>query len=478
MQQWTEKYRPTHLDEVIGNEKAINSLRNWGGLWNAGKIPKTRAVILSGKPGTGKTSSAFALARHFGWIAIELNASDARNAETIKKIATSGAVNESFDDSGRFISSKKGGRKLIILDEADSLYERIEKNGSGGDFSDKGGKKAIIDTIRISSQPIILIVNDYYNLIKGSGVAFKQLCTHINFYDINTSSIVELLRSICKRENIATDGQVLQSIANRCKGDVRSAVNDLQSICINQQQIDIELLDALGFRNREKIIFDALRDVFKTNTLKERNNDLFSVDIQPEMFLLWVSENLPREYVDSEDLAAGFEAVSKADIFFGRVSKRQYYKLWSYAFDMMKGGVSVAKTHSYGNTRYYPPTWLKMMSQSKTNRTTRYSIVEKLSTLCHNSRKKTNESFFPHFQFMFQQDLLFASEMKKKLDFSEGEIKFLLGPKYMHKLDAILSDSEKITKQTEHKKISKNLVLTEEKKEEKGEIKQPSLFDF
>jgi replication factor C large subunit len=478
MQNWTEKYRPTHLDEVIGNEKAINSLRNWGSLWNAGKTPKTRAVILSGKPGTGKTSSAFALANHFGWIAIELNASDARNAETIKKIATSGALNESFDDSGRFISSKKGGRKLIILDEADNLYERIEKNGSGGDFSDKGGKKAILDTIRISNQPIILIVNDYYNLVKGSGVAFKQLCTLINFYDINTFSIVELLKTICKKENIATDGKVLQAIADRCKGDVRSAVNDLQSICINQNQIDIELLDALGFRNREKIIFDALRDVFKTKTLKDSTDEFSSVDIPPEMFLLWVCENLPREYIDTDDLAAGFEAVSKADIFFGRVSRRQYYKLWSYAFDMMKGGVSVAKTHSYSNTRYYPPTWLKMMSQSKTNRSTRDSVVEKLSTLCHNSHKKTSEYFFPHFRFMFQQDLSFASAMKKKLDFSEGEIKLLLGSKYKHKLDAILSDSEKITEKSEDNILHKNFGLDDEKREEKVEIKQPSLFDF
>jgi replication factor C large subunit len=478
MQNWTEKYRPTHLDEVIGNERAINSLRNWGDLWNAGKVPKTRAVILSGKAGTGKTSSAFALANHFGWIPIELNASDARNAETIKKIATSGAVNESFDDNGRFISSKKGGRKLIILDEADNLYERIEKRGSGGDFSDKGGKKAILDTIRISNQPIILIVNDYYNLVKGSGVAFKQLCTVINFYDVNTYSIIELLKSICKRENIATDGKVLQAIADRCKGDVRSAVNDLQSICINQNQIDIELLDALGFRNREKIIFDALRDVFKRKTLKDSNDDFSSVDISPEMFLLWVSENLPREYIDSDDLATGFEAVSKADIFFGRVSRRQYYKLWSYAFDMMKGGVSVAKTHSYGNTRYYPPTWLKMMSRSKANRATRGSIVEKLSTLCHNSQRKTNEYFLPQFRFMFQQDLSFASKMKKKLDLSEGEIKFLLGVKFKHKLDAILSDSEKITEKNDDKKIDENLFLNNSKKEEKVEIKQPSIFDF
>ena len=103
MGDWTEKYRPKSLDEVIGNERAIIELRNWASLWYE-KIPKKRAVILSGKAGTGKTSSALALANDFGWTAIELNTSDARNAMKIKHVATYGSVNETFSDDGKFIS--------------------------------------------------------------------------------------------------------------------------------------------------------------------------------------------------------------------------------------------------------------------------------------------------------------------------------------------------------------------------------------
>jgi len=197
MGDWTEKYRPISLDEVVGNERAIIELRKWANSWING-IPKKRAVILSGKPGTGKTSSALAIANDFGWTAVELNTSDARNAEKIKKVATFGAMNETFSDNGMFISSRDGGRKLIIMDEADNLYERIEgSNQKDNEFSDKGGKKAIIDTINITQQPIILIVNDYYALIKGGGEALKQMCKLIKFYDPYPSSIFNLLKKIC-----------------------------------------------------------------------------------------------------------------------------------------------------------------------------------------------------------------------------------------------------------------------------------------
>ena len=479
MEDWTDKYRPKSLDEIYGNERAIATLRNWARMWNEGNVPKNRAVVLTGKAGIGKTTSALALANDFGWIVLELNASDARNATTIKKVATSGAVNETFDDHGRFIPSNRGGRKLIILDEADNLYERIEKSENGSDFSDKGGKKAIVETIKITNQPIILIVNDYYSLIKGSGEILKRMCTVIQYYGVNSDQIVKLLKGICGEENISADLKLLKTIADRCKGDVRSAINDLQSISLNRQQVDIRALDVLGYRDREKIIFDALRDVFKTRNIQSIKDIVYNIDVAPETFLLWITENLPREYIDIDDMIKGYEAVSTADLFFGRVFKRQYYGLWSYACDIMSGGVSTAKSHNYGNVKYYPSTWIREMKNSKTTRGIRDSVVKKIGALCHNSYRKSKEFLLPHFKYLFRNDTRFAYRMKNRLDFSESEIKYLLGEKYMHKMKDILQFSGK----TDEKQIEINVPVNNKekegnKKEKNREIKQPSIFDF
>ena len=308
MEDWTEKYRPKSLDDIVANERAIIELRNWANSWNKG-VPKQRAVILSGKPGNGKTSSAFALANDYRWTAVELNTSDARNATKIKNVATFGAINETFDDHGRFILSREGGRKLIILDEADNLYERIEgSEKNDNDLSDRGGKKAIIDTIKITSQPMILIVNDYYGLTKGSGESLKQMCKLIRFYAPYPNAVFNLLKRICLREGITVNQQVLKTISDRCKGDIRSAVNDLQSLCLDKKQINADALNVIGYRDREKDIFSALREIFKTKNIQTIRESMMHLDADPKHVMLWVNENITNEYRDNNDLAKGYNA--------------------------------------------------------------------------------------------------------------------------------------------------------------------------
>jgi len=472
MEDWTEKYRPKSLDDIVGNERAVIELRKWANSWMNG-APKKKAIILSGKPGIGKTSCAYALANDFGWIPIELNTSDARNATKIKNIATFGAVNETFDNKGRFISSKQGGRKLIILDEADNLYERINTSEkTDNDLSDRGGKKAIIDTIKITNQPIILIVNDYYNLIKGGGESLKQICTLLKFYDPYPNQIFNLLKRICLKEGITADQSVLKTISDRCKGDIRSAVNDLQSLSLDNKQINSNTLSVLGYRDREKDIFNALREIFKTKKTKVIRESLSHLDADPKTVILWINENIPNEYRDFNDLTKGYDSLSKADIFLGRTYKVQNYGLWSYACDIMNGGVAVAKSRTYPNDKYNFPSWLREQKSSKTNRDVREQILEKISKSAHNSNKKSKDFLLNYFSQIFRNDTNFAIKMKNKFDFSENEIKYLLGDEHSQKLKSITNPKVKI------KEIpiedQKNEI---EEKESKEDIQQ-SLFDF
>jgi replication factor C large subunit len=246
-------------------------------------------------------------------------------------------------------------------------------------------------------------------------------------------------------------------------------------LCINKKQLDPEAVNVLGYRDREKIIFDSVGDVFKGRNLKIIKDNIQNIDVAPETFLLWLNENLPREYLDTNDMINGFDALSKADLFFGRVFKRQYYGLWSYACDIMSGGVSTAKSHNYGNMRYFSPTWIRIMKDSKSSRITRDSIIRKIGILCHNSEKKSRE-FLPVFKHLFSNNLRFACKISNKIELTELEIKYLLGEEKFHKMKEIMQCSEiSDEKQTEIKVEKKEI---KEEKQEKQETKQPSIFDF
>src|SRR5256885_13025184 len=150
MTSWAEKYRPKTLDEVVGNPTAIAELRKWAAAWDKGR-PDKRAVVLQGDPGIGKTSAALALANDMGWSVVEMNASESRNAEAIHRVATRGAVLQTFTDTGEFVRADEGGRKLIVLDAADNVFGREARGGVAG----------VVGLSRTTERPVRRIGEDH-----------------------------------------------------------------------------------------------------------------------------------------------------------------------------------------------------------------------------------------------------------------------------------------------------------------------------
>ncbi len=442
---WAEKYRPSRLSEIVGNPEAMNNLKKWAESWKRG-VPKQRAVVLLGDAGVGKTSSALALAEEFGWGVVEMNASDLRNADAIRRIATKGALNETFTDSGDFISTRQGGRKLIILDEADNIFGR----------EDYGGVQAIAMTIRETLQPMILIVNDYYALVRRAP-ALKRTCLTIKFSRIHRSTIVKVLRGICQKEDITVSNETLITLAEHSGGDMRGAINDLESICLGKKRITEKDASMLGYRDSKTTIFKAITGVLKATSFKRALESTYDLDETPEHLLLWIDENVPLEYKKSEDLASAYHSLSRAGTYLGRVRRRQYYKLWGYANDMMTAGVAMSKTTAYhGYTRYQFPSWLTKMSKTKGRRAVQKSLNGKLASAYHTSRYMAQTAIFPYFKYLFENEKGFDSYTIRDLDLEAEDIAFILGEK---------SDSR-----TVKGLIEKSKQLGEEEKDEKAQL--------
>lgn len=414
MTSWTEKYRPKTLDEVVGNPTAVSELRKWAAAWQRGRAEK-KAAILQGPPGIGKTSAALALAQEMGWSVVEMNASDSRNADAIRRVATRGAVLQTFTDMGEFIRTDAGGRKLIVLDEADNVFGR----------EDKGGVAAIVEMIQATRQPVVLIVNDYYALTRRSS-SLKRLCKTVKFQPIHGDAMKNVLRTIATREGLQVGSEVLDVIVERAGGDLRSAINDLESIALGKKNVPSEATRALGYRDREVTIFPVLEEILRSGDARRARDAVRDLDESPEDLILWVDQNLAHEFTRPDDLVRGYEVLSRADIFLGRVRRRQSYGLWSYASELMSSGVAVARKGRARGGQLEFPYYLIQMARSRAQRGARNSVAKKFALYLHVSSRLVLEDMLPVLKALFERDEEFRLQMTAQLGLDDREVAFLL----------------------------------------------------
>ncbi|MBO4357862.1 MAG: DNA polymerase III subunit delta, partial [Candidatus Methanomethylophilaceae archaeon] len=204
------------------------------------------------------------------------------------------------------------------------------------------------------------------------------------------------------------------------------------------------------------------------------------------------------EYLDKGDLVRGYEKLSRADIYLGRVNRRQYYGFWSYAGDMMSAGVNTARmSNKYSHDRLHFPSYLSKMSRSKTARTLRKSIDLKLAIYLHTSTKRVDLDILPYVKHLVNNDPEMRMIITKELELEPEELGFLLDKKPDSKdVKAVFSAIEEELSKREIAKRSEVKVaepvkepepVIEMKEEKKEELKkkpvekkknQASLFDF
>jgi replication factor C large subunit len=427
MTSWAEKYRPSTLDEVVGNPTAIAELRKWAAAWDKGR-PEKRAVVLQGDPGIGKTSAALALASEMGWSVVEMNASESRNADAIHKVATRGAVLQTFTDSGEFVRSNEGGRKLIVLDEADNVFGR----------EDRGGIAAIVEMIQTTRQPVVLIANDYYALTRRSS-SLKRLCKAIKFQRVHGDAMKNILRTISTRERIEVADEVMDVIVERAGGDLRSAINDLESLAAGRKSVLAEASRALGYRDRELTIFPAIEEILRSGDARRARDAARELDESPEDLVLWVDQNLAHEFSRPDDLARGYDALSRADIYLGRTRRRQKYGLWSYATELMSSGVAVARKGRTRGGQLEFPRYLIQMARSRSQRGARNSVAKKLGRALHVSQTLVLSDLLPTIRVLFANDEELRIQLTAQLGLDEREAGFLLDePETSHAVKHLL----------------------------------------
>jgi len=307
---WSDKYRPKNLLEMIGNEEAKESFVKWLGKW----IKGTKPLLLVGPPGIGKTTMSLLGGKQFGYDLISMNASDVRSKQKIQEILNPVLGNQTVL-----------GKPMIFVDEVDGIHGR----------SDFGGVQALIDILKEPTIPIILAANSD---ISDKMKSIKKVVTTIKLRPLPPRLMRLYIEEILRREGTSIKIGNLIKIILDSRGDIRSILNSAQ-------------VSAGGFE-------PLLDKSFETANIEESINSFFHAKSSDEARLILYSLRIdPREKINAfyssvitsalpkETLKEMLEILSEADMLYGKIMRRQEWRLLRYLDNILlklyKQGTSI-----------------------------------------------------------------------------------------------------------------------------------------
>jgi len=397
---WVEKYRPKKVADVIGNDEAKTAFVEW--LQSKHRVKK--AVLLYGPPGVGKTTLVNAAANEFGFRVIEMNASDTRSEKAINKLAGRAAAFVALDT---FATESKGN--VLFMDEVDGI--------AGNE--DRGGVSAILKIVEESRVPIIMAANDP-DLDRLRPL--KKVSTLIRFHPTRIPLVIALLQKICQREHVKAEFEALERIAENSRGDVRSAINDLQSLAEATKTLTLQDTVVLSARNKDISMDETLREYFSAKSLLDASMLLSRSNVDYDDLLMAVGDNLPLRYSDPVELAEAYDFVSRADVFRGRIGTENWHLL-RYFFNSLAEAAAVSPNSYKPFSLISPPIRVITLYWTKGKRTMLDAICGKIGQRCHVSRATAKTDFIPFLKILLSQKK--ADDVIPWLELQPEEVEFL-----------------------------------------------------
>ncbi|MDD5023316.1 MAG: replication factor C large subunit [Candidatus ainarchaeum sp.] len=384
---WIEKYRPKKFEEIKGQEETISKLKKF-----IHEFPKKKAIMLHGPPGIGKTTLAYVIAKEINSELFELNASDLRNKTKLNEILRPVTEQKSLTKQN----------KIILVDEIDGI-SRI----------DYGGVTELLSIINSTPYPTIITANYIWD---KSLAPIRKESEVVQLKEIEYKVIKDILINILKKEGKFIDNSVLTSIAVKSRGDLRAAINDLQTIA-NVENPESVIFDE---RNKEGDIFNALKQIFKNRPTEETLRVFEPVNMPIDEIMLWIEENIPYEY-ERKELSNAFDRLSKSDIFKNRIYKQQYWRFLVYENILLSYGIAASKKNpKTGFTSYKKPSRILKIWINNQRTAKKKAIAKKYANHVHIGEKRALQEY-P----ILKQIIKFNTPIQKELKLNEEEIEYL-----------------------------------------------------
>lgn len=216
---WTEKYRPSTFQELVGQEEIVKRIKN---LTDSLNIPH---LLFAGPAGTGKSSLAIIIVKQLfadKWKEnyLELNASDERGIDVVR---------QKVKDFARTKAIQSIPFKVIFLDEADALTREAQQ-ALRRTMENFTGTCRFILSCNYSSKIIDPI---------------QSRCSVFRFKLLEKKDIEKRIKTIAEKEKLVIDDKAIEALYEASEGDCRRVINLLQSTASISPNITADLVNTI-----------------------------------------------------------------------------------------------------------------------------------------------------------------------------------------------------------------------------------------
>jgi len=258
---WTEKYRPSKISQVIGQEHFTLDAQTW---IEEKDMPN---ILIYGKSGNGKTTAGIILGKEilgedFEGNFFEINASDDRKLETVRN---------KIKEVARSASLGSVPFRMCLLDEMDGMTTDAQN-----------ALKRIMERYS-SNVRFIITCNDRNKII----FALQSRCANYHFKPLSNENMLSVIQKILVKENITKfSTSELESFIYAMNGDMRRAITEIQAAKSSNstltKQVENTLDDYKNIINQiqnknTKALGDIHELLYKGRTIKEICNGMHDV---------------------------------------------------------------------------------------------------------------------------------------------------------------------------------------------------------
>ena len=229
---WIEKYRPSRLVDIVGQDEVVERLSSYV---KSGNLPH---LLFTGSAGVGKTTAAVTLAKEFYKDSFqmnfrEMNASDERGIDVVRNQIKQFARTTPLGDATF---------KILFLDEADALTTDAQA--------------ALRRTMETYAQTCRFILSCNYSSKIIDPI--QSRCAIYRFKPLGAEAVKKEVRRIAGKEGLSITPGAMDAIVYIAQGDMRKAINALQGGAIISTTIDEKMIYAITSTARPDEINELL----------------------------------------------------------------------------------------------------------------------------------------------------------------------------------------------------------------------------